>query len=441
VQFGIDPVECVGKGAAIYAARFPADTIKCPRCSAMNTKANLSRCRNEKCGYVFSEEEKTQWFECPNPNCHTRNKVGAKVCSNCGFPFGELPPGLTAQSYGVGLVEERYAIVMPSGTSYPMKEPITRIFYTVSDNQKIVDVPVYCGEILDDVSQNDYMGNVFVALENPVPKQTPVEVSFKLDRSQILEVAVEVKDARHSHAQAVMQHKPMGKERKSIIDEIDFIRSEAGDRLTEKQQAELDAAESQVNSIIMNPEPTSSDKLAQIRKIWDNVKRIEEEVGIRKDIPVWIGQAKNVLNAVKFAHEKLGKLVDPDVAIQLPKLASNLDKAIELQDEEKCNKYIAQFEAMLRDFEKDAAKVWSTYMKVFQLHDPAKMQAYAHKIDLCVGRLEGGDYEAEKELERISLEIDEEIRQIDNVDPERDEKKKKKDGKLTDQIRNNPFTS
>jgi molecular chaperone DnaK (HSP70) len=438
VQFGIDPVECVGKGAAIYAARFPADTIKCPKCYAINSKANLKKCCNEKCGYIFSEEDITQWFECPN--CHTRNQVGVKVCSNpeCKLPFGELPPGLTAQPYGVGLVDGRYAIVMESGTSYPMKEPITRIFYTVSDNQKIVDVPIYCGEILDDASQNDYMGNVIVALENPVPKQTPVEVSFKLDRSQILEVAVEVKDARHSCAQATMQHSGIGKEGKSIMDEIETLRSEAGDRLTEKQRGELETAEGQVANIIMNPALASPDKHDQIRKVRDNVKRIEEEAGIRKDVPRWIEEARNVSRAVQFAHEKLGKLVDPDVAIQLPKLASNLDKAIELQDEEKCKKYIGQFEAMLRDLEKDAAKVWATYMKVFQLRDPAKIQNFAYRIDMCIGRLETGDYEADKELDRISLEIDEELRKTKKGP---DDKKDKEEKGIIDQIRTNPFLS
>ena len=434
VKFTVDPVECVGIGAAIYAARFPTDAIKCPRCGYVNNKTGLVKCQNlkMKCDYQFTEEDKTQWFECTS--CHKLNKEGTKQCS-CGVFFGDLPSGITAQPYGVGLDNGSYSIVLKAGTSYPVKEAIKRIYYTVSNNQKTVNVPVYCGDYQGEASQNDYMGNVMVALHSPVAKGTPVEIGFRLDRNLILEASVEVKDDAKSHATAIMERGAVTEESNKALDEIKKLRKEAGARLTEQQNAELDTAESRIASIRNDPTLDSKAKQEQIRKVSDNVKRIAEELGLNKKIPAWLTGAKGYLNAIHFAHEKIGRLVDPAVAIQMPKLASNLEKAIELEDEKYCKKYENEFDEILKNLEKDAAKVWQAYLKAYKIKTPASQEAFIHEIDQLVPKLEKGDYAAEKELDAVSSRIDKELARQQNTEgPEKEDR----DG-VND--KNNPFSS
>ena len=127
------------------------------------------------------------------------------------------PPGITAKSYGVVLEDGKYQILIKAGTPYPMKKAKTIVYYTESDNQKTINLPIYCGDDLEDISHNDYYGDVFITLQSPVPKGTPIAIGFKLDRNQILDVSAEVKDKAHSPATATMQHSPVGKVFTNVI--------------------------------------------------------------------------------------------------------------------------------------------------------------------------------------------------------------------------------
>lgn len=181
----VDPMECVALGAAILASR----TVK---------KFCLKNHENEP------DAERCSASDCPSPDisivgpkvkcnhCGKLNEKQASVCSNCDRPLigGGPHIGMTAKHYGIGIEGDRFEIVIPKGTRYPIQEPIFREFKTVADRQERIVIPVYQG--FDEIaSKNELQAEIVIPADGPipedkrVPKDTPLDIGFTVDDSSL----------------------------------------------------------------------------------------------------------------------------------------------------------------------------------------------------------------------------------------------------------------
>ena len=423
VRFEVDPMRCVSQGSAIYALHIP-ERIRCPRCGAMND-VDAAKC--VKCEYEFEErtpEERAAAAPSgsPCPNCHTEIPADKQVCPKCGYRIGAFT-GSTAQAYGCGLVGGRYGVVIPRGATYPMVnerdevEGIARTFYTDSDNQRLVDVPVYCGDVEDDVTQNDLMGHILVTMEKPVPKNTPVEVTFALDRNQLLQVTVEVKGGgAGSRATAVLE--PTGSavsDATGVLDRIAYVRQQSGPRMTPEAESKLAQAESDAVGLAGNHAISSANKRDEIEAIKEKIEAIANELGVAQaEQPEWVSEAIGSVNWANLAVHKIGDLLDADDAKELQELSQALQRALDIKAQDKAEALTARIDQIIHDLERVASLALFAYLNTFRVErsNPGKAQELREGLDKLVPRLARGSFEAEKELSAIVAEIRE---IIDNV--------------------------
>jgi molecular chaperone DnaK len=122
--------------------------------------------------------------------------LGATIIAGraAGEPIDEVLVDITPHTLAAGVVtpdrdELEASPVIAQGSVLPVAR--TRTYSTVVDNQRTVIVPIVQGEseLVDD---NTWLGEVTVDRLPPSPRGSPVEVSFTLDLSGVLQVA-----ARH----------------------------------------------------------------------------------------------------------------------------------------------------------------------------------------------------------------------------------------------------
>jgi molecular chaperone DnaK len=173
----IDPMECVGIGAAILARRL--DGVECP-------------------------------------NCQATNPDDGQVCSACGVSLtnarsaGSIGLGeVTARSLGISVVGSdgrpgTFATIIPKGTPYPLIRPMERIFYTTSE--RMIRVPVYEGEDRQ-VSRNELQGMIEFELSHEIEPHTSVSVEFNYDKDRVLTVNIRV------HGSDLVHHSALSRDR------------------------------------------------------------------------------------------------------------------------------------------------------------------------------------------------------------------------------------
>lgn len=198
-----DPMHCVALGAAILASRL--DGVECP-----------------SCGTVCSEDAKT---------CTQCNASLAVARSSGSIGLGEV----TARNLGIRAVQSMnetdvFAVIIPKGTPYPLKRPMSRTFYTTSENR--IRVPVFEGEG-DTTRGLEFQGVIDHELPADVPPNTPVTVEFNYDRDRVLTVGLRVHGrAELDHDQVLSRDQPASEkvddgkwkdELKSIANTADYF--------------------------------------------------------------------------------------------------------------------------------------------------------------------------------------------------------------------------
>ena len=182
IRSNINPMECVGLGASIMAAKLRG--IECPN----------SGCYEDETSYETHQDTGNRQ--------HTVNDETATVCKKCGTSLAaaksvsDLIYGdITPMHYGVRAVKgdnlDAYVPIIEKGTPYPLPEAIRRTFYTTEENQQCIKVPIFEG-MHDLASQNDQQGIVEWTLEESLSVNTPVEVSFNLNQDRILTIGLRV---------------------------------------------------------------------------------------------------------------------------------------------------------------------------------------------------------------------------------------------------------
>jgi molecular chaperone DnaK len=161
----LNPDECVALGAGLYTSLLPEATKK-----------------------TFGMQEK--WI--PDD-------------SDAGSSLVVIPR--TAHSLGIGVDEggSRYSVILPATSFYPVS--ITRKdYYTAVFNQAGIEFWVYEGE--EKLAQkNTPLGMVRLDLPENLPSGIPIWITFTLNASRILDVAVELPSMPHLKARVRIETK------------------------------------------------------------------------------------------------------------------------------------------------------------------------------------------------------------------------------------------
>ncbi len=161
----INPDECVGIGAAIFSILLPDDVKKQHVKPADLPVFEVG---------VAQEERRMQLEVVPR----------------------------TPHPLGIGLYGNAYSIVLERNSFYPISVT-KRDYATVDEGQQLINIPVYEGENPIG-NQNTPLGVITLNLPPRLPASTPVEVTFALNDSRILEVTVAVPSVPGARATATI---------------------------------------------------------------------------------------------------------------------------------------------------------------------------------------------------------------------------------------------
>lgn len=182
LRSGVNPMECVALGAALQAQIIPF--LLC-ECGAVNDDDA------EQCSICMKLLGATP-HQILCPACGTSNPPDTILCVNieCNHPLAMDAP--VANPYGIGLADDRYKIIIPIGTRYPMSEPIYERFFTAENSQPFLAIPVYQGENMKHASRNSWQGQITLTIpeDKRGPSGIPVRVGMGVDRDGILNVTV-----------------------------------------------------------------------------------------------------------------------------------------------------------------------------------------------------------------------------------------------------------
>lgn len=97
---------------------------------------------------------------------------------------------ILAHSFGVEIVGNRYSIIIPKGTEYPVEKSSN--YTTVEDYQPRVSIRIYEGEDTEDIS-NDYYYDEYrhENIENAPAGIPKIKVTFNFDKNRVLHVSSE----------------------------------------------------------------------------------------------------------------------------------------------------------------------------------------------------------------------------------------------------------
>ena len=166
-------MECVALGAALQAQIIPF--LLC-ECGAVNDDDS------EQCSVCMKLLGATP-HQILCPACVTSNSPDTILCVNveCNHPLTMDAP--VANPYGIGLADDRYKIIIPIGTRYPMSEPIYERFFTAENSQPFLAIPVYQGENMKHASRNSWQGQITLTIpeDKRGPSGIPVRVGMGVE--------------------------------------------------------------------------------------------------------------------------------------------------------------------------------------------------------------------------------------------------------------------
>ena len=145
--------------------------------------------------------------------------IGAAIhASSCELPEDEQKSTpktrvwqTTAMNLGIAAVEgdnpDTFAVIIPKGTSYPLAEPMTRVFYPSEEDQTLIRVPVFEG-LNALASLNEQQGVIEFPLGEGISTTTPVKVSFNYDENRVLTVEIRIADKELCHKETLRHDRP-----------------------------------------------------------------------------------------------------------------------------------------------------------------------------------------------------------------------------------------
>ena len=130
--------------------------------------------------------------------------LGAAVQSGliAGEPLGHILLDVTAHSLGVKTIDtidretgdaDHFSTIIPRNTKVPVRK--AEVYYTLTDNQKGVEVEVYQGESAS-CRENTRVGQFYFSLK-PAAAHSPVTVEFTYDKEGVVHVTIDQKGAEN----------------------------------------------------------------------------------------------------------------------------------------------------------------------------------------------------------------------------------------------------
>ena len=188
-----NPNEAVARGAAYVAysrVKLPndEDVVKCGGCGYEGLWASYQTDKNgniccPQCGAVVKA----------NPNEHTPNTPVDDIIIQ-GLPGGTIETvDVTNKTYGIVVVGDKIVNVLLKDTPLPAEK--TGHFGTSCNHQKQLSIQVHETECYESVIENLADGNqiaeFMIDITEDLPKGSPVNVTFRLDKGGILRLLVE----------------------------------------------------------------------------------------------------------------------------------------------------------------------------------------------------------------------------------------------------------
>ena len=107
------------------------------------------------------------------------------------------PPPLVPFNYGTIAADGRLNVFVRKGYPYPTDSPKTETFVTRHPGQKLLLIPVYGGDDIENAMQYEKQGDLCIFLPSGLPKEVSVQVSLWLNLNGILDCSARLKDGTH----------------------------------------------------------------------------------------------------------------------------------------------------------------------------------------------------------------------------------------------------
>ena len=174
----LEPDEAVAKGAAIHA---------------VNVYINNQEKFKGK-SWINDDDEETKNL---NPNDYKDKLAVSPSQMSFGGKAREIIIA-TTKSFATKIIVDSEARILKCYNMIIKNEPmpkgvikVSKVFYTVYDNQEIVSIGVYENDVMDEYFEPDEdlkIGEAELEMPRNLPKGSPIEVTFKLNKEGILEM-------------------------------------------------------------------------------------------------------------------------------------------------------------------------------------------------------------------------------------------------------------
>lgn len=285
------PMLCVAEGAAILANRLvQADKIECPHCG-----------KN-----IPSEIEK---------------------CPDCQKEINLINPPVTMynMSLGIETSDESFCEIMPKGNYYPAG-PFPKTFYA-KENQRLIFVPVKQYNHIDDVEKIIGVFSLIISEDKKIKKDTPVEISFSLDRDGIVSVT-----AKFDDGSGLMTSQSMGRKDQECLEYLDRVEQMLRGKDVKLGDADKRKVQEKFIKIIHE---LVGGNIDAVKKIELEIKQIIDKKDIEKEMDE---KFVNLVNYSEYTLKRYHVLLHPELTYSIQKLVEKLKDCIENKDTENAEK-------------------------------------------------------------------------------------------------------
>jgi molecular chaperone DnaK len=295
--------------------------------SANPPRASQSTVRNcSKCGKPFASGQ-TKCSICDReafegglkcPKCGVINEPGAIYCQNCKkeMPIS-LPSDITPKNLGIELADGRMAVIITKGETYPTEKPYAREFYTADSGQRRLEIPVFEGS--DPLAaKNELVGLVTMGLPPGLPKGTPVNISFSLDKDRTIKITVKLRKSTGEVKNATLHHGLIDPElRKKVMEERDRLA-----RFVDKWSFELTEAEQKDFLVALDQLDMAINEDAS--HLHTSVEKLLQQIKYKRDLAENVRATDAFNSAVLHAG---GKYMAEDLRDEFIQISDEFDQA------------------------------------------------------------------------------------------------------------------